>query len=272
MKELKGRKLILILGVPLGIGCIYIGNPVFAIVTTAIMLLGIDEFFRMCELKGSYPNRIFGFIGTIFIAMAYSGIYSHHQITVLGLFCLAVIGLFIIEILNAKIEPLHNISNTILAILFVPTLLGTIIHLRQMDHIYYSNVTLLLFMSVWLCDTAAFIFGTKFGKKKILPKISPKKSWVGSFSGFVASMLTFFIAWKFDYLGGSYSLTDCLVFGFISGVFGQFGDFGESLLKRDVGVKDSGDILRGHGGILDRFDSLLFSSPMIYIYLLVFNY
>ena len=272
MKELKGRRLILILGVPLGIGCIYIGNPVFAIVTTAIMLIGIDEFFRMCELKGSYPNRIFGFIGTIFIAMAYSGIYSHHQITVLGLFCLAVIGLFIIEILNAKIEPLHNISNTILAILFVPTLLGTIIHLRQMDHIYYSNVTLLLFISVWLCDTAAFIFGTKFGKKKILPKISPKKSWVGSFSGFVASLLTFFIAWKFDYLGGSYSLTDCLVFGFISGVFGQFGDFGESLLKRDVGVKDSGDILRGHGGILDRFDSLLFSSPMIYIYLLVFNY
>ena len=272
MKELKGRKLILILGVPLGIGCIYIGNPVFAIVTSAIMLIGIDEFFRMCELKGSYPNRIFGFIGTIFIAMAYSGIYSHHQITVLGLFCLAVIGLFIIEILNAKIEPLHNISNTILAILFVPTLLGTIIHLRQMDHIYYSNVTLLLFISVWLCDTAAFIFGTKFGKKKILPKISPKKSWVGSYSGFVASMLTFFIAWKFDYLGGSYSLTDCLVFGFISGVFGQFGDFGESLLKRDVGVKDSGDILRGHGGILDRFDSLLFSSPMIYIYLLVFNY
>ena len=272
MKELEGRKLILILGVPLGVGCFYLGNPIFAIVTTAIMLLGIDEFFRMCELKGSSPNRIFGFISTIFIALAYSSIYSHHQITVLGLFCLVVIGLFIIEILNGKDEPLHNIANTILGILFVPTLLGTIIHLRQLDHIYNSNVTLLLFVSVWLCDTAAFIFGTKFGKKKILPKISPKKSWVGSFAGFVASMSTFFIAFKFDYLGGSYSLSDSLVFGFISGVFGQFGDFGESLLKRDVGVKDSGDILRGHGGILDRFDSLLFSAPMIYIYLLVFNY
>ena len=67
-------------------------------------------------------------------------------------------------------------------------------------------------------------------------------------------------------------MNDSLVFGFISGVFGQFGDFGESLIKRDVGIKDSGDILRGHGGILDRFDSLLFSSPMIYIYLLVSNY
>ena len=100
---------------------------------------------------------------------------------------------------------------------------------------------------------------SQFGKKKILPNISPKKSWVGSISGFIASVLTFFIAFKLDYLGGNYSLNDSLVFGFISGVFGQFGDFGESLIKRDVGVKDSGDILRGHGGILDRFDSLLFS-------------
>jgi phosphatidate cytidylyltransferase len=129
----------------------------------------------------------------------------------------------------------------------------------------------LLFISVWLCDTAAFFFGTKFGKKKILPNISPKKSWVGSISGFIFSMLTFFIAYKLDFLGQTYSLADCIIFGFISGIFGQLGDFGESLLKRDVGVKDSGDILRGHGGILDRFDSLLFSSPLIYIYLIVFN-
>ena len=81
MKELKGRKLILILGMPLGLGCIYIGNPAFAIVTALIMILGIDEFFKMCELKGSSPNRIFGFIITLFVALAYAGIYSHHQIT-----------------------------------------------------------------------------------------------------------------------------------------------------------------------------------------------
>ena len=102
MKELKGRKLILILGMPLGLGCIYFGNPAFAIVTTLIMILGIDEFFKMCELKGSSPNRIFGFIITLFVALAYAGIYSHHQITVLGFCCAAVISVFIIEILNNK--------------------------------------------------------------------------------------------------------------------------------------------------------------------------
>ena len=94
MKELKGRKLILILGMPLGLGCIYVGNPAFAIVTTLIMILGIDEFFKMCELKGSSPNRIFGFIITLFVALAYAGIYSHHQITVLGFCCAAVISIF----------------------------------------------------------------------------------------------------------------------------------------------------------------------------------
>ena len=95
MKELKGRKLILILGMPLGLGCIYIGNPAFAIVTALIMILGIDEFFKMCELKGSAPNRIFGFIITLFVALAYAGIYSHHRITVLGFCCAAVISVYV---------------------------------------------------------------------------------------------------------------------------------------------------------------------------------
>ena len=95
------------------------GNPIFAIVTTLIMLLGLDEFFKMCEIKGSYPNRIFGFIITVFIGLAYSGVYAHHQITVLGLACMTVISLFIIEIINNKKEPLQNIANTVLGIIFV---------------------------------------------------------------------------------------------------------------------------------------------------------
>jgi len=168
MKELKGRKLILILGMPLGLGCIYVGNPAFAIVTALIMILGIDEFFKMCELKGSSPNRIFGFIITLFVALAYAGIYSHHQITVLGFCCAAVISVFIIEILNNKKDPLNNIAHTLMGVLFIPVLIGTIIQVRQLDHIYNSNITLFVFVSIWLCDTAAFFFGTKFGKKKDL--------------------------------------------------------------------------------------------------------
>ena len=270
MKELAGRKLILILGIPFGIGCYLIGNPIFAVVTTIVMLGGLDEFYTICEKKGGHPNRIFGFIITLLIAVSYSGIYAHHQITIMGIICLSVISVFFIEIINKKEEPLLNISTTFLGILFVPCLLGTIIYLRQMDHIYNSNVVLALFLSVWFADIAAFFFGTKWGKKKIVPMISPNKSWVGSISGFLASLLVFVLFHELGFLGIRYSLLDSVTFGVISGIFSQLGDFSESLLKRDVGVKDSGNLLRGHGGILDRFDSLLFSSSMIYIHFLIF--
>jgi len=272
MKELKGRKLILILGIPFGVGCYFIGNPLFAVVTSLIMIGGLDEFYTMSEKKGSNPNRIFGFIITILIAVSYSGIYAHHQITIMGLICFSVVCVFFIEIINQKEETLINIATTFLGILFVPCMLGTIIYLRQMDHIYDSNIVLTLFLSVWLCDIAAFFFGTKWGKKKILPRISPKKSWVGSISGFIVSLLVFIIFHELGFLGSRYTLFDAIIFGSISGVFSQLGDFAESLLKRDVNVKDSGNLLRAHGGILDRFDSLLFSAPMIYIYLLIFIY
>ncbi len=270
MLELKGRKLVLLLGIPFGIICYYLGNPTFAILMTCIMLVGLDEFYNMCEKKDVFPNRIFGFIATLLISLSYSGIYSHHQITIMGLICLGVISVFFIELINNKKEPLLNTATTFLGILFIPCMLGTLIHLRQMDHIYHSNLVFIIFISVWMCDTIAFFFGSMFGEKKILPQISPKKSWVGSVSGLLSSILVFFITWKISFLGSIYSFSDAIVFGVISGFFSQVGDFSVSMLKRDTNVKDSGKLLFGHGGILDRFDSLLFSAPLVYIYLLIF--
>ena len=129
MKELKGRKLILFFGIPFGIGCYFLGNPIFAIITTLIMLGGLDEFYTLSEKKGGHPNRIFGFIITLLIAVSYSGVYAHHQITIMGLICFSVVSVFFIEIINNKEEPLLNISTTFLGILFVPSMLGTIIYL-----------------------------------------------------------------------------------------------------------------------------------------------
>ena len=270
MLELKGRKLIILLGVPFGIICYYFGNPAFAILMTFIMLIGLDEFYNMCEKKNAFPNRIFGFIATMLISLSYSGVYAHHQITIMGLICLGVISVFFIELINNKKEPLLNVGVTFLGILSVPCVLGTLIHLRQMDHIYNSNLVFTIFISVWLCDTSAFFFGSAFGEKKIAPHISPKKSWVGSVTGLFSSVLVFFIAWKISFLGSIYNYSDAIIFGLISGIFSQIGDFSVSMLKRDTNVKDSGKILFGHGGILDRFDSLLFSAPLFYIYLLIF--
>ena len=120
-------------------------------------------------------------------------------------------------------------------------------------------------LSIWTCDSAAFYFGTNWGKKKILPSISPKKSWVGCIAGFCSTFLVFEIANKLNVIDISY--IDVFVLSIITGIFGQAGDFAESLLKRNAGIKDSGRLLLGHGGVLDRFDSLIFASPLTFYYI-----
>ena len=154
-------------------------------------------------------------------------------------------------------------------ILIVPLQLGTAVYIRQFDSLMDTNLTLILVISIWGCDSAAFIFGLLFGKRKIFPRVSPNKSWVGSLSVLLYQSL--FFNYPIQRAGlGIFTLNDAIIFGLISGFFGQLGDFSESLFKRDVNIKDSGKILQGHGGILDRFDSLLFASPFTYLYILFF--
>ena len=131
-------------------------------------------------------------------------------------------------------------------------------------------LTLVMFLSIWICDTLAFVVGSKFGEKKILPSISPKKTWVGTIAGFLSVLIFNFLLFKFDVfaqLNYNFTFLDVLNFGIIFGIIGQFGDFFESLIKRQVGVKDSGFLLQGHGGVLDRMDSLILASPCFYLYI-----
>jgi len=131
-------------------------------------------------------------------------------------------------------------------------------------------LTFVMFLSVWICDTLAFFFGSKFGEKKILPKISPNKTWLGSIAGFIGVLAFNFILLKFNILyqeNYNFTVFDVLNFSIIFGIIGQLGDFLESMIKRELNVKDSGTILQGHGGVLDRMDSLILAAPCYYIYL-----
>ena len=130
-----------------------------------------------------------------------------------------------------------------------------------------------MFLSVWSCDSAAFFFGSKFGKKKILSKISPNKTWVGTLAGYLSSILVVFLFESYNFfnvVGYEFTFIDIFIMGSIFGGIGQLGDFFESMIKREIGVKDSGTLLQGHGGILDRFDSLFFVIPSFYIYIICF--
>ena len=267
IKIMKGRNLINALGVPCWLFLIWKGGFYYTIFMLICCVLALGEFYAIMEKKGAHPLRWFGMGSTVFIADYYyvQPIITTHQM--LGIVIFIVIVTSFLELFSKNKNPTLNISSTFAGILFVPILLGTAIDIRQYDLLMNTNLTFALVISVWACDSAAFIFGTIFGKKKIMPLVSPNKSWVGSISGVIASLIVFYIFHTEGILGSFFNMKDAIIIGLICGIIGQFGDFTESMLKRDVGVKDSGTILAGHGGVLDRFDSLIFAFPSTYLYI-----
>lgn len=141
---------------------------------------------------------------------------------------------------------------------------------RLLDQSYGLSWFIFLLAVVFAGDTLAYVFGVLFGKTKIMPSVSPKKSWQGSIGGILGSVVAGLICWLF--LFPENSLPMFLILGGLSGFVGQFGDFFESLLKRVADVKDSGKIMPGHGGVLDRVDGVLFASPVVLAGVLILSH
>ena len=264
---MNGRKLVNAVGIPGWLFLIWKGEIFYAAFILIVVVLGLGEFYNLTMKKGAKPLRWVGMVCSVFIIDYYyvQPSLSSHQI--IGCILLTIMITLIWELFSNKEGSILNITSTISGIMIIPLLLGTSVDLRQFDTLMNTNLTLTLVISIWTCDSAAFLFGSFFGTKKIFPRVSPNKSWVGSITGFFGSILIYFSFHKLGYLGDVFSLLDAIILGMISGIFGQIGDFSESLFKRDAGVKDSGKILKGHGGILDRFDSLIFATPITYLYI-----
>ncbi|KHD88036.1 MAG: phosphatidate cytidylyltransferase [Bdellovibrio sp. ArHS] len=141
---------------------------------------------------------------------------------------------------------------------------------RILDQVQGLSWFVYLLAVVFAGDTMAYIFGVLIGKHKVMPSVSPKKTWQGSIGGIVGSMLAGFVCWHF--LFSEQSLSLFLILSALSGFVGQFGDFFESLLKRVADVKDSGKIMPGHGGVLDRIDGVLFASPVVLSGILILSH
>lgn len=255
----------------LGIPCIliftWIGDIAFALFMTLVMLLALTEFYRLAKIKGHFPQYWIGWLSTFLIAYNY---YFTPQTKPYYLYAiiagLLIVTLFV-EMFRNKPNPTENFAISISGILYIPLLLGTFIAIRKFDSTNTTNFTFALFISVWICDSAAFLAGKYLGKKKILPRVSPNKTVVGSVAGLIFSFITYYIMNEIGFIKFDLDLTQLLILSIITGIFGQAGDFAESLFKRDAKVKDSGSFLLGHGGVLDRFDSLIITSPLVYIFL-----
>ena len=265
------RTLINVIGIPAILYLLWRGGLGFALFIFLVMIIGLDEFYRMNTNERQSPVKITGYIFTGLMAAYYFWLPAITLLQGLSLLaCFIIITLFI-EMGRDKLNPTRNMGITVLGIMYVPVLLGSVIALRNLDTVYSTYFTISMVIAIWTCDTVAYIFGMKWGKKKIFPRVSPNKSWVGSIAGLLSTFIMFYGLLVQGILP-DLTLLDVAGFSIITGFFGQVGDFAESLFKRDVGVKDSGKLLLGHGGVLDRFDSITFASPLTYAYITIIYY
>lgn len=248
----------------------FLGGVYFLSFVLLISGLSFYEFAVMAKTKNSKVNVNAGIIAIIFFILNSYRFFFNNLHFLIAFF----VVLLIIELFRNNGSAILNLSTTMFGIIYLGIFGSTLVGIREyfpnIDGLYKHGGYLIIsiFATIWICDSAAFFGGTALGKHKLFPRVSPKKSWEGAIFGFVFAILTMILAKNIvlDFL----TLKDALVIGFIIGTFGQVGDLVESLLKRDAGVKDSSNLIPGHGGIFDRFDSLIFSSPIIYLYLIYF--
>lgn len=264
------RIIVSIIAIPLIIGICYLGGYYFLAFTLGIGLISFYEFSLLAKNKDAYVNSIVGFVMTAFLIInSYFVFISFHYSILIG-----ILLLLIYELFRDKSSAIINLGTTLLGIFYIGLFSSTLIGIREIYSGFsyeYQNGGLLIIsmmITIWMCDSAAYFLGTAFGKHRLFPRVSPKKSWEGAVAGFIFSIATmiFMKSVLIDFL----TMNQAITIGIIIGSFGQIGDLIESLIKRDANVKDSSDIIPGHGGILDRFDSLLYSAPIVFLYFSLF--
>ncbi len=260
------RVLSALLGIPIMLGAVFLGGPWYALLLLIVVNLGIFEYCTMLRSSGYRVPLIASFAGvTLFLAVIYFELYDFIYPLVMVLFT----ALFVISLFNTERNSITGAAISFWGIVYLGGLSGYLLSLRMMPE--GALYTYMLLAGVWLHDSVAYFIGTKWGLHKFSPSISPKKSVEGSVAGIMAAALLFFSAVILlpDIMPFSPGIG--LLFGLGIAVFAQLGDLLESALKRQLEVKDSGSLIPGHGGILDRFDSLLLTAPFVYYFFVILN-
>ncbi len=255
------------------LGGILINEYLYLVVFAVITMLSQAELYVLLKKTENNPVKYYGiFVGlSIFLAsffVARGDIPSTSYFVSIFL----ILFLFIFELYQNNEDHFTSIAFTIFGIVYVVIPMSTINFMAFAglnDAVYTYEYILAFFIILWVNDSAAYLVGSKFGKHKLFERISPKKTWEGTLGGAFFSVLAAFVI---SFFFQSLSVSEWLIFAVIIAIFGVYGDLVESWLKRKAGIKDSGNIMPGHGGLLDRFDSTLFAAPMIFLYLKIIEY
>ena len=263
---LKQRVLTSAIVIPVIVLAVWFGAPWLPILAAIVGIIGITEFYRLTGVNKVVPMAACGTVLTI-LFIIYPQFHFNFQIQPVSVLLTAAIALpLVLMIFLPKQEGLFRMwAWTLTGVLYIGWLISYIVAIRVDAG---RNWLFLMFFCTFGSDITAYFVGKAIGKHKMAPSISPKKSWEGAIFGFIFAVVAMIAAKLF--LLKFIQWQDAIVIGVIVGILGQIGDLSESLLKRDAGVKDSSNLIPGHGGIFDRFDSFIAVSPVIYLYLKYF--
>lgn len=251
---------------------IYGGGMLFPLLCTVMALLAIIEFDRLASYGGQRSKTVRALDAILCVvpplALAYTRLVPSHYIYegtlfAAGLFMAILMVRIVYTLYSHESDSLRSLAFSVLAIGYIAVPLSMAALLSEPRSRF---VLLLVFVMIWINDTGAFLTGITFGRHRLCERLSPKKSWEGFFGGLLFSAATglgAYLIWPMTF--GFLTPIGAVVMGMVVSVFATWGDLFESLVKRLAGAKDSGNIMPGHGGILDRIDSLLFVIPVVFV-------
>lgn len=249
-----------VIGIPLLLTIFWLGKlPLLALVALLIVI-GCIELNEILIKQDINPSLGIGIVSSLFFLLA---AYFGNNLD----YGFVIVMIIFLNLAYMVFEfPNYNLKNTA-GTVFMAVYIGWLF-----THLYLLRISengwlfiILMLVTTWSTDTFAYFVGMKFGRNKLAPKVSPKKTIEGSLGGVAGSILGSFLVFL-AISNGEIKLLHFLVIGLLIGIIGQVGDLAESALKRLGGVKDSGKLIPGHGGVLDRFDSMLFTAPLLFYY------
>ncbi|MCH5225749.1 MAG: phosphatidate cytidylyltransferase [Muribaculaceae bacterium] len=245
------------------VGCVFWGRIPFSILMALIGILAVVEFEKICEgiSENNLPLLILDAVGVVFLAFGYIGVPLIAWIFVF--LCRLILQLY-----TTNDRPIRSMALSFMTQIYIG---GPIMLLNFLSTWIGTHLALAIFLMIWINDTGAFVVGSLFGRHRLFERISPKKSWEGFFGGLAFNCLA---GWLFA-IGGTtfwdtnWNVITWILFALTITLFSTWGDLVESLIKRSLNIKDSGHIMPGHGGILDRIDSLLLVAPAAFLFILI---
>ncbi len=270
MSNLATRTITGIVLVVLVIAAIIAGQYPFALLFLVFTVIGLWEFYTLVERAQVFPNKAAGIFAGIILFVSNALVAMNVlEVEWLLLNFLSIFVIFLFELYRKDPNPFTNIAFTFFGLLYVAvpfSLLNYFPNPGFLPERHHSSLLLGFFFLVWINETGAYVLGSAFGNHKLFERVSPKKTWEGAIGG---GILAIFTAWMISLFFMQLTLSDWLIMALMVVVFGSYGDLFESMFKRSINAKDSGSILPGHGGVLDRFDGVFIAAPFVFVYLLM---